>query len=176
MSETLIQSIEKALGREPPISQNEKEEREYVEKIAEEYRAKLESGEMGNAEAERQSKVEKPSSSGETLASDSTYDFDLLEAQAVPAVTVGLAILLVIMSFVTFRLARRNRMLRESGYFNNQAIGNMARKQETVLWFRRQSPDTKKYKEFVSHVQRLVEEHNDSGDGKIELSEAWRKQ
>lgn len=175
MSDTMIQSIEKALGREPPVSQKEKKQREYVESVSEKYREKIAAGEQAMIQTSGQADAEL-SLFSETLAGEMTFDLGSGESHAVPAITLGLAVLLVIVSFVTFRLARRNRMMRESGYFNNEVIGKMAQKQETVLWFRKQSPNRKEYQKFVGDVQRLVDDYNDSGEGKIDLSEAWRRQ
>jgi len=190
MSEkSLIQEMEKGLGREPPMPRSEriaKEER--VEMVAEaiaKTKARLADEKSGaNPEAFTHSSEGVFSGNGVmesitgsfTDASSSDPLLDMVNTgreDVLIGASAVLAILVIGLSFVVFRLARRNKRMRESSLFSTEVLGGLG-KTETVLWFRRKSKSGKEYREFLRDLRKLAKEHQEKSGVEFDLTEGLR--
>jgi hypothetical protein len=163
MTDTLIQTIERTLGREVPTGRQDQK----FKSAAKEYRETLaEQREADNAEM-----------SGSSI---SNYDSGIVglmtQADSAPLAgfAIGLAVLVAILSVMVFKLSARIKRMKHSKLFESEAIGKMSVKYETLLWFRRLSPADRKYKAFLKDLRVLVEDHKAKGNIEISLNEGWR--
>jgi hypothetical protein len=163
MADTLIQVIEKSLGREPPKPHSEK----VIDDRVEEYREKL----AEQREAEEVATTEQNSS-----GYDDALVTMLLSDDTMPltGLAIGMSLIVAILALLVFKLAHRNKWMRHSARINNTALSQMSLKNETYIWIHRTSGKGKQYRAFLKELKALVEEHKQKGDIEVDLSEGWR--
>ena len=166
MSDTLIQTIEKALGREPPKSHSEQVASDRADAYLEALAARKEAAAQSSGQA-----VSDSNWFGSGLVSDIP---GVSGSNVLLGLSFALAVVVVLLSTVTFRLSRRNKRMINSSYFENQVIGGMTKKRETLIWFRRQSAKGKEYNAFLKDLRTLVEKHQSEGGVNVRFTEGWR--
>lgn len=192
MSEqSLIQATEKLMGREPPVARSER--------IAEEQRDEMVAEAIARSKA--QIAAEKSGASPEEVAraveqaypdngvsethtstlanSESSVPFlDMLgngRDDTLIGASAVLAIIVIGLSFVVFRLSQRNKRMRESSMFSTEVLGGLGTN-ETVLWLRRNSMRGKEYRAFLGDLRKLAEEHQEKTGVEFTLREGKRDQ
>ncbi|WP_372997236.1 hypothetical protein [Marinobacter sp.] len=187
--QSLIQATEKMLGREPPMPRSEriaKEERdEMVAEAIASTKAQLAAEKSGTSPEVFTRSSEGAYSgngAGESLtgsftvadASDPLLDiFDGGREDVLIGASAVLAFLVIGLSFVVFRLSRRNKRMRESSMFSTEVLGNLGQN-ETVLWLHRKSKRGKEYRAFLADFRKLAKEHQEKSGVEFTLTEGRR--
>jgi hypothetical protein len=176
---TLIQEVEKGLGREPPMPRSDQLAEERYQAAAEEARARIKARDENTLEESNSGTItEDDSFLGSILHSDGVGSIDdtLMgqENNILIGFSVILAILVVALSVAVIRLAKQNKRMRESSFFSDNLISGIGRQSETFMWFRRNSPKNKEYRKFLVELKKLVKQHHEENGIHITMNEGWR--
>lgn len=190
MSEkSLIQATEEMLGREPPKPRSERIAEEEREEVVAEAIARSKAriaAEKSGASPEEVARAVEEASSGNSVSSTDTSSYtvadtpdplvDMLQGgrdEAIISASIVLAVLVIGLSLIVFRLSRRNKRMRESSVFSTEVLGAVG-KNETVLWFHRKSSKGKEYRAFLKDLRKLAKEHEEKSGVEFTLTEGWR--
>ncbi len=150
---TLVQRIEKALGREVPKAHDVDDR--YIAQSAD-------SADVSDGTG--------------SVVESAWSTFQSMDGDMVLISICVLAALVILLTFLVFRLAKRNRRMAQSTMFENTHLGSLSLKKETFLLFRRQSPKDKAYREFQKELRSLVEKHQKKDGLEIRFQEGTRDQ
>lgn len=176
---TLIQEVEKGLGREPPMARSDRLAEERYIAAAEEARARIKARAESTAEESSAGTItEADPFLGSMLHVDGTGKIDAaLTGQGngmLIGVSVILSLLVLALSVAVIRLAKRNKRMRESSFFSDSLISGVGRQTETFIWFRRNSPNNKEYRKFLVELKKLAKKHHEENGIHVTMNEGWR--
>jgi len=179
---TLIQEVEEGLGREAPLPRSEriaKERREeMVAEARERIQARVKAEESGLPAVDFS---EAASSTGISIGNSYSELGDPIidwAGEGKDTALIGgsliLALLVVVLSVMVLRLSRRNKRMRESSFFSDKVVSGIGRNNETFIWFHRNSPNDKYYRQFLVDLKKLVKKHHEEGGIHVTMNEGWR--